>query len=603
VNAGGYSVVVTNPYGSLTSSVANLVVIPTVPLPFALNNSDVTWNTDNTNSPWYGQTNVSHDAVASAQTFFLGDNQHSSLRASLTGPATLGFWWKVSSQTNADILSFGINASNRLAISGEVDWQHQNFFLPAGSVPLDWTYTKNASGSAGQDRAFVDEVSVVAGGTAPFIMTQPLSQSSIGGSPVTFVVAADGTPNLAYQWRQNGADIAGATAASLTIGTPIASDNGAYSVRITNAYGSVTSSVAALGVVPIAVAGDNSVGQLAVSPSTTNAIAVAAGDWHSLALKADGTVVAWGDDSSGQCDVPAGLTGVAAIAAGGYHSLALKTDGTVVGWGANYDGQANSPSPITTATAIAAGTWHSLALLADGTVTGWGDNSSGQLNIPVDLSGVIAIAARGSHSLALLSDGTVVAWGENINSQGYFVGQSSVPSLLGSVAGIGAGNYHSLALKTDSTIAGWGDDSQGQTDIPAGLSGIVAIAGGGGHTVALRGNGSAIAWGNNLSGQCNISPALTNIIGIAAGGSHTLLLLGAVAVTTSPILSNPHHSGGQFTVLVQTSNGRNYALEYKDSLAGTTWTELPSVHGNGALMLLTDPDATVGQRYYRVRQF
>jgi hypothetical protein len=104
-----------------------------------------------------------------------------------------------------------------------------------------------------------------------------------------------------------------------------------------------------------------------------------------------------------------------------------------------------------------------------------------------------------------------------------------------------------------------------------------------------------------LSGQCNISPALTNVIGIAAGGSHTLLLLGAVA--TSPILSNPHHSGGQFTVLVQTSNGRNYALEYKDSLTGTTWTELPSVHGNGSLMLLTDPDATVGQRFYRVRQF
>lgn len=601
VNAGGYSVVVTNLFGSITSGIANLVVIPTVPLPFALNNSNVTWSTDNTNSPWYGQTATSHDGIASARTFVLGDNQHSSLKTTLTGPATLGFSWKVSSQTNADVLTFGLNASNRLAISGEVDWQQQTVYLPAISVALDWTYTRDASNSAGLDSAFVDEVSVVSGGTGPFITTQPVSQTSIGGAPVTFLVGADGTPNLGYQWRQNGSDIPGASRATFTIGTPIASNNGGYSVRITNAYGSITSSIAVLGVVPIAVAGDNSLGQLAVSPFTTNAIAIAAGDWHSLALKADGTVVGWGDDSAGQCDVPNDLASVAAIAAGGYHSLALKANGTVVGWGADYDGQANPSTPVTHAVAIAAGTWHSLALLSDGTVTGWGDNSSSQLTIPLNLSGVIAIAARGNHSLALLSDGTVVAWGENMNSQGNYVGQSAVPSLLAYVVAIGAGDYHSLAVKNDNTITGWGDDSQGQTDAPAGLAGIVAIAGGGGHTVALRNNGSALAWGNNLSGQCNISPSLTNVIGIAAGGSHTLLLLGSVP--GAPVLLNPHHSGGQFTVLVQTSNGKNYALEYKDSITGTAWTSLPSVHGNGTLMLLTDPDATVGQRFYRVRQF
>src|SRR4051812_29278149 len=109
------------------------------------------------------------------------------------------------------------------------------------------------------------------------------------------------------------------------------------------------------------------------------------------------------------------------------------------------------------------------------------------------------------------------------------------------------------------------------------------------HTVALRNSGTALAWGNNLSGQCNISPALTNVIGIAAGGSHTLLL-GAVA--GSPELSNPHHSGGQFTVLVQTVNGRNYALEHKNSLTTGSWTAIPSIRRNGTLMLLTDPDAT-----------
>ena len=59
-------------------------------------------------------------------------------------------------------------------------------------------------------------------------------------------------------------------------------------------------------------------------------VAIAAGLNHSLALKADGTVVAWGFNPDGQSTIPAGLTGVISIAAGGNFSLAL-TDGAVPG--------------------------------------------------------------------------------------------------------------------------------------------------------------------------------------------------------------------------------------------------------------------------------
>ena len=62
-------------------------------------------------------------------------------------------------------------------------------------------------------------------------------------------------------------------------------------------------------------------------------IRIAAGAYHNLALKNDGTVVAWGENCYGQATVPAGLSGVVAIAAGALHSLALKNDGTVVAWG------------------------------------------------------------------------------------------------------------------------------------------------------------------------------------------------------------------------------------------------------------------------------
>ena len=50
----------------------------------------------------------------------------------------------------------------------------------------------------------------------------------------------------------------------------------------------------------------------------TNVVAIAAGYFHSVALKADGTVVAWGDNGQRQLNMPEGLTNVVSIAAGGY---------------------------------------------------------------------------------------------------------------------------------------------------------------------------------------------------------------------------------------------------------------------------------------------
>jgi hypothetical protein len=600
IDAGGYSAIVTNVTGAVISSVATLVVIPTVPLPYALNNSNVVW-TNMGGSVWYGQTNISQDGIASAQTFLTTNGQQAVLGTTITGPGTLSFWCKVSSQANSDILSFSINGTNQLVLSGEVDWEQHSYYLPAGQLNLSWTYAKDGSGSAGQDAAWVDEVSFVVGGTGPFITAQPANQSSLGGAPVTFSVSANGTPQLAYQWRFNQSPIAGATGSSLSIAAPVSSDNGAYSVVITNPYGSIVSSNALLAVVPIIAVGDNSVGQLNVPGSATNAVAIAAGDWHNLALKADGKVVAWGDNNNGQCDVPANLGGVMALAAGGYHSLALKVNGTVIGWGADFEGQATPPAQLANVVAIAAGTWHSLALLSDGTVRGWGDDSSGQIDVPSDLGDVIAIAAGGNHSLALRADGTVVGWGENINSQGFYVGQSVVPLDLGKAVAIDAGDYHSLAVKLNGVFAGWGDDSQGQTDAPAGLASVKALAGGGGHTVALKANGSASAWGNNLNGQCNVPNAVSNVIGIAAGSAHSLLLLGGPA--SNPVILSAAHSAGQFSLLVQTSAGMSYSLEYKDSLNASGWTGLPAVQGNGTVQTLTDPNATATQRFYRVRRF
>ena len=136
--------------------------------------------------------------------------------------------------------------------------------------------------------------------------------------------------------------------------------------------------------------------------------AIAPGEGFTVALKGDGTVVAWGNNSDGQTIVPEDLSGVTAIAAGRYHTVALKKDGTVVCW---VKGKLTPvPTDLTEVAAIAAGRYHAVALKADGTVVTWVVNHYGQVTVPAGLSGVIAIAAGLGHTVALKSDGTVVAW-------------------------------------------------------------------------------------------------------------------------------------------------------------------------------------------------
>jgi hypothetical protein len=228
-----------------------------------------------------------------------------------------------------------------------------------------------------------------------------------------------------------------------------------------------------------------------------------------------GTVVGWGDYGEGLVDIPTDLNNVVAIAAGDFHSLALKQDGTVVGWGRNW---LDAPADLTNVTAIAAGVAHSLALKNDGTVVAWGANFYGQSTVPPGLTGVIAIASGNEHSLALKNDGTVIGWGSN------FSGQSTVPPGLTDVVAISAGNFQSLALKRDGTVVGWGNNQSGQRNIPAGLSEVVAIAAGGEHNLALKRDGTLVAWGSNSRGELNIPPDLTDIVAIEAGDYHNLVL-------------------------------------------------------------------------------
>jgi hypothetical protein len=120
-------------------------------------------------------------------------------------------------------------------------------------------------------------------------------------------------------------------------------------------------------------------------------------------------VIAWGDNCYDQTDVPPGLMNPVAVAAGNYHSLALKCDGTVAAWGAYMTVTSYVPATVPTdlanVVAIAAGLEHSVALRADGTVIAWGANSYGQANVPLAVRNAAALAGGYYFSVALLGDG------------------------------------------------------------------------------------------------------------------------------------------------------------------------------------------------------
>ncbi len=274
-----YTVMVMNAVGSVTSSAATLTVntVPTItsqPVSQTVNeDSPVTFSVvaTGTPSPTYqwkkGGTNIggatgASYTISSVQTADAGSytvtamNVAGSVTSSVatltvnTAPTITS--QPVSQTVNEDspvtfsVVATGIPTPNYQWKKGGAEIggaTSANYTISTVQVTDAGLYTVTVTNTVGSVTSTAATLTV---NTAPTITTQPVSQTVAAGSPVTFTVAATGSPAPTYQWSKGGTNISGATSANYTISNVQPTDAGSFSVTVTNAAGSVTSTTATL---------------------------------------------------------------------------------------------------------------------------------------------------------------------------------------------------------------------------------------------------------------------------------------------------------------------------------------------------------------------
>jgi len=553
--SGAYQLVASNAYGIVATRYAQLAVV--VPLGVAVNAPYLNWTTTG-DGQWYGQTNVTHDGVAAAQSGDIAPFQDSILQTTFATnvPGNITFWWKVSSEPDFDFLEFRVNGLVQAGISGNVDWQPVNLHLAAGTNVLMWRYYKNSVYSSGQDAGWLDQFAFA---PSPQILKQPASLTNYAGTTAIFTVGAEnkqsGEFSLGFQWQKNGVNLtninghlAGANGNPLYLFNVQDADAATYTVVVTNtAGGAITSLPATLTVLdspPLITYQPNGGTNQAGMTITLGAGAVGVMPMHYEWYQNGADLGIGGSVLSGPTLTLANLQDANA---GVYTVVFTNVDGSTTSSPAMITVVDGPPTIVTQPTSgtILRGRSADLGVTVTGTSPlscQWqhdGTNLMGATNLTLTLAKV-GFADAGSYAVLLTNrlgatlsspatlnvvHSLVVAWGDDGG------GQADVPLTLSNVVAIAACGIHSLALQGDGTVVAWGSGVGTFSNAPPTLSRVVQIAAGETYSLALREEGSVAAWGENELGETNVPAGLSQIVAIAAGEEHNLALASDATVT------------------------------------------------------------------------
>lgn len=292
VNAGGYTVVVSNALGSVTSAVATLAVSPAPIAPILLTQpvsqsvtlgQPVTFSVVVTGTPpftYQWQRNGTAISGATGSSLVLAQVQSAdaagysvvvtnavgsvtSLTATLTITAAV-VPPTITQGPVSQTVTAGASASFTVTVSGTAPFTYQwkrngvalagatsgTFALAATQVADGGDYTVEVSNSAGSVTSSAATLQVNPATVGAMIVTPPTDVTVLEGQPASFTVVASGTAPIFYSWARNGVTIPGATASTFTLAAAQLADQGAYTVTVGNAAGTITSTPAQLTVTP-----------------------------------------------------------------------------------------------------------------------------------------------------------------------------------------------------------------------------------------------------------------------------------------------------------------------------------------------------------------
>ncbi|MBW9264255.1 MAG: trypsin-like serine protease [Candidatus Thiodiazotropha sp. (ex. Lucinisca nassula)] len=132
--------------------------LPAVDLGMALDNNELTWFSGG-DSPWREDSSDSHGYIngTAAISGAILDNQISVLHSQVTGPGTLSFRWRSSTESSADPIVFYIDDRLIAVIDGETDWTDISESIPEGAHNLTWLYVRDQSNGGGADAGYLDQ--------------------------------------------------------------------------------------------------------------------------------------------------------------------------------------------------------------------------------------------------------------------------------------------------------------------------------------------------------------------------------------------------------------------------------------------------------------